>query len=105
MMAVDDYEIRLKGRISDSTLAAFVGLDAEFEPAETVLRGSQLDQAALHGVLERVRSLGLELIEIRQVRPGKDHPRATPRPARARRSCRGAARAAAAERARSRRDR
>lgn len=71
MMAVDDYEIRLKGRISDSLLASFDGLDADFEPAETVLRASQLDQAALHGVLERVRALGLELIEIRQVRPGK----------------------------------
>ena len=77
MMAVDDYEIRLKGRISDSLLASFDGLDADFEPAETVLRASQLDQAALHGVLERVRALGLELIEIRQVRPGKsgtEHP-------------------------------
>ena len=71
MMAVDDYEIRLKGRISDSLLASFDGLDADFEPAETVLRASKLDQAALHGVLERVRALGLELIEIRQVRPGK----------------------------------
>ena len=71
MMAVDDYEIRLKGRISDSLLASFDGLDADFEPAETVLRASKLDQAGLHGVLERVRALGLELIEIRQVRPGK----------------------------------
>src|SRR3954468_3675596 len=68
---LDDYEMRIKGRISDSLLASFDGFDAEYEPAETVLRGSQLDQSALHGVLERVRLLGLELVEIQQVRGGK----------------------------------
>ena len=36
-------------------------------PAETVLRGELADQAALHGLLDRIQSLGLELIEIRQV--------------------------------------
>ena len=74
MMAAEDYEIRIKGRISDSLLASFDGLNADFEPAETVLRGNGLDQSALHGVLERVRMLGLELIEIRQVR-GTERPR------------------------------
>jgi len=63
------YEIRIRGRVSDSTLAGFAGLDSEIEPAETVLRGRALDQAALHGVLERVRELGLELLEVRRV-PG-----------------------------------
>jgi hypothetical protein len=71
MMAAGDYEIRIKGRVSDSLLATFDGLDAEFEPAETILHGSHLDQAALHGVLERVRMLGLELVEIRQVKAGR----------------------------------
>ena len=71
MMAVDDYEIRIRGRVSDSLLASFDGLDADFEPAETVLRGTNLDQSALHGVLERVRALGLELVEIRQVKAGR----------------------------------
>jgi hypothetical protein len=36
-------------------------------PAETVMRGELRDQAELHGILERIRSLGLELIEVRQV--------------------------------------
>jgi hypothetical protein len=36
-----------------------------------VLHGVDLDQAALHGVLERLRLLGLELVEIRQMRSGR----------------------------------
>jgi hypothetical protein len=71
MMASGDYEIRIRGRISNSILASFDNLDAEVEPAETVLRGTQLDQAALHGVLERVRELGLELVEVRQLKSGR----------------------------------
>jgi hypothetical protein len=71
VVPTSDYEIRIKGRVGDALLASFEGLDAEIEPAETVLRGSHLDQAALHGVLERVRSLGLELVEVRQLKPGR----------------------------------
>src|SRR5262249_33780541 len=71
MLAVAACELRIRGRASDSLLASFDGLDADFEPAETVLRGTNLDQSALHGVLERVRALGLELVEIRQVKPGR----------------------------------
>jgi hypothetical protein len=67
-MTTGTFEIRIRGRVGDSILATFGDLDAEIEPAETVLRASHLDQAALHGVLERVRLLGLELVEVRQVR-------------------------------------
>jgi hypothetical protein len=70
-MTAGEYEIRIKGRVSDSLLASFDGLDANFHPAETVLHANDLDQAALHGVLERVRTLGLELIEVRQVKTGR----------------------------------
>jgi hypothetical protein len=48
-------------------LESFGDLDASIKPAETVLRGEIQDQAALHGLLDRIQSLGLELIEIRQV--------------------------------------
>jgi hypothetical protein len=71
MVGEGDYEIRIRGRVSDSVLASFNGLDADFEPAETVLHGSHLDQAALHGVLELVRQLGLELVEVRQIKAGR----------------------------------
>lgn len=67
-MTTGTFEIRIRGRVGDSLLASLGDFEAEIEPAETVLRASGLDQAALHGVLERVRTLGLELVEIRQVK-------------------------------------
>lgn len=61
------YEIRVKGRIGRRTLARFEGFESQFEPAETVLRGQITDQAALHGLLDKIEGLGLELVEVRQV--------------------------------------
>ena len=61
------YEIRIKGRLSDSLVAAFEGLSATVEPVETVLHGPVQDQSSLHGLLERIQSLGLELVEIRRL--------------------------------------
>jgi hypothetical protein len=61
------YEIRIKGRLTESLLAAFEGLTATVEPVETVLHGPVQDQAALHGLLDRIQSLGLELVEVRRL--------------------------------------
>jgi hypothetical protein len=61
------YEIRIRGKVGDSLLATFGDMHAAIRPAETVLRGPVADQAQLHGLLERIQLLGLELIEIRQV--------------------------------------
>ena len=61
------YEIRIRGRVGSSLLATFDDMEAAIRPAETVLRGNITDQAQLHGLLERIQLLGLELIEIRQV--------------------------------------
>jgi hypothetical protein len=70
-VAPASYEIRIKGKVGDPLLASFGDLDASIKPAETVLRGVIVDQAALHGLLDRIQALGLELIEIRQVQePG-----------------------------------
>jgi hypothetical protein len=66
------YEIRIKGRLSDSLLAAFEGLTASVEPAETVLHGPVQNQAALHGLLDRIQSLCLELVEVRRLPRGPD---------------------------------
>lgn len=66
-MVEASYEIRIRGRVGDSVLASFEDMDAAVSSAETVLRGRISDQAQLHGVLERIQLLGLELIEVRQV--------------------------------------
>jgi hypothetical protein len=68
------YEIRIKGRLSDSLLAVFEGLNASVEPVETVLHGPVQDQAALYGLLDRIQSLGLELVEIRRLPDAPDEP-------------------------------
>ena len=61
------YEIRVAGHLSQNWAARFEGLSMRHEPeGETVLSGL-LDQAALHGVLVRIRDLGLNLISINRV--------------------------------------
>jgi hypothetical protein len=67
------YEIRIRGKVGSSTLASFEDMEAAIQPAETVLRGEVTDQAQLHGLLERIQLLGLELIEIRRVSPTEAH--------------------------------
>ena len=62
------YEIRVAHRLDDELAAVFEGLDVTAEGETTVIRG-EMDQAALHGLLDRVRMLGLELLEARRV-PG-----------------------------------
>ena len=74
------YEIRIKGRLSDSLLAAFEGLTATVEPVETVLHGPVEDQSSLHGLLDRIQSLGLELVEIRRLPTAPDGVAAEPEP-------------------------
>jgi hypothetical protein len=61
------YEIRVRGRLTDSLAAAFEGMRASVEPVETVLHGPVQDQAALYGLLARIQALGLELVEVRRL--------------------------------------
>ena len=67
--AVPRYEIRVRGRVSEAALTALEGMDADLAPAETVLHGPVTDQTGLHGLLDRIQSLGLELIEVRRLPP------------------------------------
>jgi hypothetical protein len=73
-----DYEIRIRGRLSDSLLAAFEDLTTTVQPVETVLYGPVQDQAVLYGLLDRIQSLGLELVEIRQLPVAADEVPAEP---------------------------
>src|ERR1044071_8048576 len=61
------YEFRNRGRLGERLLSSFGGFVAEVIPPETILRGSLEDQAALHGVLQQIEALGLELVEVRQL--------------------------------------
>lgn len=65
------YEIRVRGHLHGEFWADWLGgLDLRLEPSgETVAVGPLADQAALHGVLARVRDLGLELISVQQFSP------------------------------------
>jgi hypothetical protein len=59
-----EYEITVRGRLGDTLVAALDGLTATSTTADTVLRGDIADQAALYGVLARIESLGLELLDV-----------------------------------------
>jgi hypothetical protein len=63
------YEIRIAGQLDEAAIAAFGDLDVSVHRAVTVVTGD-FDQAALHGLLERIRLLGLDLVEARRV-PGR----------------------------------
>jgi hypothetical protein len=62
------YEIRLTGHLDARWRAWFDGLTVSHEAdGTTVISGSIVDQAALHGLLQRVRDLGVPLVSVRQV--------------------------------------
>ena len=64
------YEIRLQGRLDPRWSAWFDGMKvATDHDGTTVVCGPVVDQAALHGLLARLRDLGLPLISITQVEP------------------------------------
>ena len=62
------YQIKVIGSFGPATHEAFADMVVEVEPTMTVLSGN-LDQRGLHAVLDRVRALGLELVEITQAQP------------------------------------
>jgi hypothetical protein len=64
------YEIRIKGHLNARWAARFDGLSLRHESdGTTTIHGPVVDQAALHGLLQRVRDLGLPLIAVMQVDP------------------------------------
>ena len=62
------YEIRVKGHLAPFRLETFDGMQITLTPdGETTLSGTVADQAALHGLLARVRDLNLFLISVKRV--------------------------------------
>jgi hypothetical protein len=74
------YEIRLTGHLDAHWTDWFDGLAVTYDSdGTTVISGQIVDQAALHGLLQRVRDLGLPLVSVSQVQggqPGQTPPRA-----------------------------
>jgi len=65
------YEIRVKGRLDSRWAAWFDGLTLTAgTDGTTVIEGPIVDQAALHGLLQKLRDVGLPLISVTQMKPG-----------------------------------
>jgi len=66
------YEIRLKGQLNERWADWFEGLTITLEEGgDTLLTGQVIDQAALHGLLRKVRDLGMTLVSVNFVNPGQ----------------------------------
>ena len=65
------YQIRLKGHLGADWAGWFGGLTITLaEDGDTLLAGPVADQAALHGLLKKVRDLGMPLVSVSPVEPG-----------------------------------
>jgi hypothetical protein len=65
------YQIRLKGHLGSEWADWFGGMSITLEDnGDTLLTGPVVDQAALHGLLKRVRDLGMPLVSVSPVEPG-----------------------------------
>ena len=63
------YEIRVNGVLDGRWTAWFEGLHVSSDGSQTLISGWIADQAALHGVLNKIRDLGLVLISVRRLDP------------------------------------
>ena len=63
------YEIRVEGVLDQRWTAWFEDLEITSDHNQTVISGSVADQAALHGLLNRVCDLGLVLVSVRRLEP------------------------------------
>ena len=64
------YEIRVEGVLDQRWTDWFEGLEIANDHSQTIISGPVADQAALHGLLNRVCDLGLVLVSVRRLEPG-----------------------------------
>ena len=66
------YQIRVKSHLGSDWTDWFEGLTVTLEEdGDTLLTGPVVDQAALHGLLKKVRDLGMPLVSVNRVEPGQ----------------------------------
>src|SRR3990172_3671949 len=66
------YQVRIKGHLGAQWTGWFGGLAITREDSgETLLTGTVVDQAALHGLLKKVRDLGMALVSVNRAEPGQ----------------------------------
>ncbi len=66
------YQIRIKGHLGRQWTDWFEGLAITLEDnGETLLTGQVVDQAALHGLLKKVRDVGMPLLSVSPMKPGQ----------------------------------
>ncbi len=72
------YQIRVEGRLDEGWTVWFEGLKVAVDaseddgPTTTTIAGPVLDQAALYGLLSRVRDMGLRLVSVNRIPPNQD---------------------------------
>jgi hypothetical protein len=67
------YQIRIKGHLHGQWTDWFGGLSIVLEDdGDTLLTGPVVDQAALHGLLKRVRDLGMPLLSVNRIEPRQE---------------------------------
>jgi hypothetical protein len=65
------YQIRIKGHLDSQWTDWFEGMTITLEDnGDTLLTGKVIDQAALHGLIKKVRDLGMPLVSVTPVEPG-----------------------------------
>lgn len=67
------YQIRIRGHLGHQWTEWFEGLTITLgDDGDTLLTGEVIDQAALHGLLKRVRDLGMPLLSVNSIEPGEN---------------------------------
>lgn len=66
------YEIRVKGELTERWSDWFDGFGIKHHDGETILIGMVMDQSALHGLLNKIRDLGLTLVSVQKIESKND---------------------------------
>jgi hypothetical protein len=75
------YELRVRGVLDRNWSDWFDGLQVSSDaPGQTLIAGPVVDQAALHGLLAKIRDLGLPLLSVCRISPGPEPEEASRRP-------------------------